>query len=46
MRALDAGPMEELRCEYGDIREAEGFSFREKSEPAVLFKPKRVPTGR
>jgi anaerobic dimethyl sulfoxide reductase subunit B (iron-sulfur subunit) len=40
MRALDAGPIEELRAKYGDVREAEGFSYYEKSEPNIIFKPK------
>jgi ferredoxin len=40
MRALDAGPMEELRAKYGNVREAEGFSYYEKSEPTIIFKPK------
>lgn len=39
MRAMDAGPIEELRAKYGDIREAEGFYYYEKSEPAITFKP-------
>ncbi|MFC2002194.1 FAD-dependent oxidoreductase [Chloroflexota bacterium] len=40
MRALDAGPIEELRAKYGDIRSAEDFPYHEKSEPAITFKPK------
>ncbi|MFC1916878.1 FAD-dependent oxidoreductase [Chloroflexota bacterium] len=40
MRALDADPIEELRAKYGDIREAEGFHYYEKSDPAIIFKPK------
>jgi len=39
MRALDAGPIEELRAKYGDVREAEGFCYYDKSEPAITFKP-------
>lgn len=39
MRALDAGPIEELRAKYGDIRDAEGFCYYEKSEPSITFKP-------
>ena len=41
MRALDAGLVEELRAEYGGIKEAEGFSFHEKTEPAIFLKSKR-----
>jgi len=40
MRALDAGPMDELVAKYGEAREAEGFSYYEKSHPAIVFKPK------
>ena len=40
MRALDAGPMDELVTKYGEAREAEGFSYYEKSHPAIVFKPK------
>lgn len=40
MRALDAGPLEELRVRYGDIKEAEGFTYSDKIEPPVIFKPK------
>ena len=43
MRALDAGPMEELRRKYGDIRDANGFVYSEKLIPSVVFKPKREP---
>jgi anaerobic dimethyl sulfoxide reductase subunit B (iron-sulfur subunit) len=40
MRALDAGPMEEMKARYGDNREAQGFEYDEKLRPSVLFKPK------
>ena len=40
MRALDTGPLEELRAKYGNVKEAEGFSYSEKSKPAIVFKPK------
>lgn len=41
MRALDAGPMDELKQRYGDTREAEGFIFSIETAPSILFKPKR-----
>jgi anaerobic dimethyl sulfoxide reductase subunit B (iron-sulfur subunit) len=41
MRALDAGPMEELRGKYGSIMEAEGFSYDKDLKPQVIFKPKK-----
>jgi len=45
MRALDAGPMGELRAKYGDIREAEGFVCSEKLGPSIVFRPKRDREG-
>jgi anaerobic dimethyl sulfoxide reductase subunit B (iron-sulfur subunit) len=41
MRALDAGPICELRAKYGDIRDAEGFVYYEGLAPSVTFKPKK-----
>ena len=41
MQALDAGPMEELKAKYGDIRDAEGFVYSEKLMPSIAFKPKK-----
>ncbi len=40
MRALDAGPIEEMQKLYGITDEAEGFSFSTACRPAVVFKPK------
>lgn len=40
MRALDAGPLDELRARYGKVQKAEGFSYRAKLKPSVIFKPK------
>jgi anaerobic dimethyl sulfoxide reductase subunit B (iron-sulfur subunit) len=41
MRAMDAGPMEELGARYGDVREAEGFSYSAKLNPSTVFKSKK-----
>lgn len=41
MRALDAGPLHELKAKYGDIRSAAGFAFSEKAKPSIVFKLKR-----
>lgn len=43
MRAMDAGPIEELRRKYGDAKEAAGFVYWEKLIPSVVFKPKQEP---
>lgn len=40
MRALDAGPIEEMEAKYGSIREAEGLEYDEKLRPSVIYKPK------
>ena len=45
MRALDAGPIEELKAKYGDVREAAGFIYSEKTKPAIIFKPKTSSAG-
>jgi NADPH-dependent glutamate synthase beta subunit-like oxidoreductase/ferredoxin len=39
-RALDAGPLDELRAKYGNGSEAEGFRYYENSEPAIIYKRK------
>ena len=40
-RAMDAGPVDELRVQYGDNRKAEGFTYSESTNPSVCFKPKK-----
>lgn len=40
IQALDAGPMDELRVKYGDVREAEGFTYSVSLVPSIIFKPK------
>ncbi|MEK7354382.1 MAG: 4Fe-4S dicluster domain-containing protein [Chloroflexota bacterium] len=45
MRAMDAGPIEELRAKYSNIREAEGFVYSETLIPSVIFKPKKGAEG-
>ena len=42
MRALDAGPFDELKAKYGDTQEAEGFNYSVEAKPSVIFKPKRA----
>jgi anaerobic dimethyl sulfoxide reductase subunit B (iron-sulfur subunit) len=41
MYALDIGPMDELKAEYGEDAMAEGFSYSKRFKPAVVFKQKR-----
>jgi hypothetical protein len=45
MRALDAGPIKELKTKYGDIKTAEGFAYSEKVGPSIIFKLKRQGGG-
>lgn len=40
-RALDAGDMKELTAKYGDIKDAIGFKFSERTNPSVVFRPKK-----
>jgi len=41
MRALDAGPIEELKAKYGNINEATGFTYSKECQPTIVFKPKK-----
>ena len=40
VRALDAGPLEELGEKYGTIKEAEAFKYSQRTKPAVVIKAK------
>ncbi len=40
-RALDAGPLEELRSRHGEPRSAELFAWLPDVQPSVTIKPKR-----
>lgn len=40
MRALDAGPLDELRAKYCDIQEAAGFVYSPEAKPSIIFNPK------
>ena len=40
MRALDAGPIDELAAKYGSDKEAFGFVYSDRLNPSVVFKPK------
>ena len=40
MRALDAGPLDELQKKYGKAKNAVGFEYSEKTRPSIVFKPK------
>lgn len=39
MRALDAGPIDELAKRYGEVTAADGFVFSAELKPSILFKP-------
>jgi len=40
VRALDAGPLDELKAMYGDVKDAHGFVYA-PIEPAIVNKPKK-----
>jgi anaerobic dimethyl sulfoxide reductase subunit B (iron-sulfur subunit) len=45
MRALGAGPLDELKTKYGKIQAAEGFVYSEETKPSIVFKLKRQGGG-
>ena len=40
VRALDAGPIDELEKKHGDCRDSSDFRFSKRTKPAVVIKPK------
>lgn len=40
MRALDAGPLEEMEAKYGHVKGAVGVAYSDDIRPSVVFKPK------
>jgi len=40
MRALDAGPLEELKAKYGTSQEGAGFTYFLEVKPSIIIKPK------
>ena len=38
MRALDAGPLDELQNKYGTLQEVESFYYDPQNKPSVVFK--------
>ena len=45
MRALDAGPIDELKAKYKALETAENFTYIESLKPSVVFKPKKEGRG-
>ena len=41
LQAMDAGPMDELIAKYGDVKEAEGFTYSDTLIPSITFKPRK-----
>ena len=37
MKALDAGPLDELKTKYGEVRTVEGFAHSEKAKPSFFL---------
>jgi anaerobic dimethyl sulfoxide reductase subunit B (iron-sulfur subunit) len=46
VRALDAGPLEELEEKYGGNKKAVDFKYSKRTIPAVVIKAKTVPDYR
>lgn len=40
MQALDAGPLDELKAKYGDVRVAEGLIYSADLQPSIICKVK------
>ncbi len=40
MRALDAGPLDQLKTKYGNIKKVDGFFYSTKIDPSIIFNPK------
>ncbi|MFC1886018.1 4Fe-4S dicluster domain-containing protein [Thermodesulfobacteriota bacterium] len=40
MRALDAGPIEELKATYNAVENAENFTYVKDLKPSVVYRPK------
>lgn len=40
LRALDFGPLEQLKAKYGEILNAAGFAHSARTNPSIVFKPK------
>jgi len=40
VRALDAGPIEELQAQYGNVNKVPGFRASSKTMPSIIFKPR------
>ena len=41
MRALDAGPLDEMEARYGKTKEVEGFIYSGTGRPSIVFKRKK-----
>lgn len=41
MMALDAGPIDQLKGKYGEMKEAIGFTHSEEARPSIIFKSKK-----
>ena len=40
LRALDSGPLDEMKAKYGEVTEVDGFTYSPKLKPSIVFKPK------
>jgi len=42
LRALDAGPLKDLKENHGEIKKIEGFNYSKKTRPSIIFKPRYI----
>jgi anaerobic dimethyl sulfoxide reductase subunit B (iron-sulfur subunit) len=40
MRALDSGPLAELKKKYGAIQTTDGFTYSPETKPSIVVKPR------
>lgn len=40
MRALDSGPLDELKRKYGDIQTTDGFTYSPETKPSIVVRPR------
>ncbi len=40
LRALDVGPLDQLRKKYGEVMETDGFVYSAETKPSIVFKLK------
>ena len=42
VRALDSGPLDELKAKYGETKNVDGFTYSEETRPSLIIKPRYI----